>query len=1076
MPVIQGGSIVYDNAQTQQNAAKNLTGALQNYAVLQQNQQKNAQDFLPNALALFDFAQQASGLPLQPFLGTNEGVDAMNILGKTVQQATGRRISSDELSEIISRYHEYNADPRNWSLEQQTKFFLGNGSWPEGPAPAGENPPNPPVQEEKKYYGRERDETYHKPEPPPPPGDKYYGRDRDYNVYPEPNPPVQEKPYFGRERDYEFAPYTAPEPVVQPNPVTVPQPDTVPQPVTVPHPGTVPVPQGDTGPVTVPVPGGDVQPGTIPVPQPDRDKDKNRQPNPGAVPGLQPGYAAQGQAQPMPVPLYFDSRDNQSGNPPQGQSQTAQVYNAIKQFVLSGDLQSARALAAQAQARAGQGAATPAQLAQAEAQAQAQALAQAQVRAQAEAQAQAEAAQAAQYARNGASYEQYLRDMAAAQTAQRPVGSSVAAPYGIIPKNFQTERAPVQQQQPAQQQQAAPQAQAQGQAAPTDQIKAQLATQTAQLAGGIVSYAKAHGIQIPANVIPDPQAVIQWASSQASANSAGKSLTYQYLESLDPQGAPTYWSNALKTWTNMAVGARQIGVAISDATAMALSAFQNILRPAQTERAPTSQSDSYAPFTGLSGNSAKLGVPLAPSLAPGFVVPGAGVAPGMVPVPLFGMNYNPKEGLPVQQGGLVRSGENVGGAQSSNGNETRVLGALLQQNAPQSELIKPQQRVLGSKMMVQVGSNDVANLGSLYRSDPVIQVAVQNQYPDLGDRIRKGDDTAFAELQKRMDANGLKLVPGMGFMTMNERGYPKKPATEEELKNASPTSAEITKPITVTKITPSGKAEKKAVSDDEIAKAPVPGMIWGPSTKNIDNYTGPKAKESAEKLMSDPVAVSNVMEKLKSAIGMPTKTFQDKADAHNAAVTAGSWMNTVWKNMPLEERKQYVQYFEDKVSKMTPSVGYFAYGDSWAARKLAELDAQAQIAQAAAQSASASASVQIAAMKELFNGMSSATDSIIGFAKQVVDSAAQKGYNLTEALNKDPQLKAILKSATDMMNIFTSEAGYGSIVDAVYRVFTKTKVKGFLGLGREWEDTTEQANSQQKLSASDQALVDSLLK
>ena len=661
---IQGGSIVYDNAQTQQNAAKNLTGALQNYAVLQQNQQKNAQDFLPNALALFDFAQQASGLPLQPFLGTNEGVDAMNILGKTVQQATGRRISSDELSEIISRYHEYNADPRNWSLEQQTKFFLGNGSWPEGPAPAGENPPNPPVQEEKKYYGRERDETYHKPEPPPPPGDKYYGRDRDYNVYPEPNPPVQEKPYFGRERDYEFAPYTAPEPVVQPNPVTVPQPDTVPQPVTVPHPGTVPVPQGDTGPVTVPVPGGDVQPGTIPVPQPDRDKDKNRQPNPGAVPGLQPGYAAQGQAQPMPVPLYFDSRDNQSGNPPQGQSQTAPVYNAIKQFVLSGDLQSARALAAQVQARAGQGAATPAQLAQAEAQAQAQ------------------AAQTAQYARNGASYEQYLRDMAAAQTAQRPVGSSVAAPYGIIPKNFQTERAPVQQQQPAQQQQAAPQAQAQGQAAPTDQIKAQLATQTAQLAGGIVSYAKAHGIQIPANVIPDPQAVIQWASSQASANSAGKSLTYQYLESLDPQGAPTYWSNALKTWTNMAVGARQIGVAISDATAMALSAFQNILRPAQTKRAPTSQSDSYAPFTGLSGNSAKLGVPLAPSLAPGFVVPGAGVAPGMVPVPLFGMNYNPKEGLPVQQGGLVRSGENVGGAQSSNGNETRVLGALLQQNAP----------------------------------------------------------------------------------------------------------------------------------------------------------------------------------------------------------------------------------------------------------------------------------------------------------------------------------------------------------------------------------------------------------
>lgn len=278
MPVIQGGGVAYDQTAAMREGTNDFVKAAQNLqqlALLRRNLDKES---LESAYNVFKLAQQASGLPVQTFLGTEMAKPILDTIMELTSRATGRSIDGNIAKQISNSIYEYAANPDNWSKGTWSEFLLtrmGGGSMPAernestGQGKDEYNTPTPVLKGYEQTGGgktggngadnRKSDEIIRDNREPrvrqyPPPFDGLPPSQQFNPAYPTFTPyPYQPPVYTGVPSD---EPTPLPQPATQPEPVMQPQP----QPDVTAAP--VPVPGPDTTPVIVPTPAPDLLPET----------------------------------------------------------------------------------------------------------------------------------------------------------------------------------------------------------------------------------------------------------------------------------------------------------------------------------------------------------------------------------------------------------------------------------------------------------------------------------------------------------------------------------------------------------------------------------------------------------------------------------------------------------------------------------------------------------------------------------------------------------------------------------------------------------------------------------------------
>ena len=244
--------------------------------------------------------------------------------------------------------------------------------------------------------------------------------------------------------------------------------------------------------------------------------------------------------------------------------------------------------------------------------------------------------------------------------------------------------------------------------------------------------------------------------------------------------------------------------------------------------------------------------------------------------------------------------------------------------------------------------------------------------------------------------------------------------------------------------------EEVTVTPEKVAKATSLDELLKPGEVNL-RYTGPKASEEAIRIAKDPVKVSNIFEKLRSVTGQPTKSFKEKSEIHNAAVTAGSWLQTGWNVMTPDERMNLVKWAENYVKNTSPSVGYMRYGSDWATLRANELRDEAQLQAAIASQMSVQASVAASGLSGLLQGIVDIAQTYSSIIGDISVAAINKGKSPSEYLANPKENPAFVDIQNDIRQILDTFFQAGGMEALLGAVKTYQLQGGFIGIGKKYK-------------------------
>jgi len=244
--------------------------------------------------------------------------------------------------------------------------------------------------------------------------------------------------------------------------------------------------------------------------------------------------------------------------------------------------------------------------------------------------------------------------------------------------------------------------------------------------------------------------------------------------------------------------------------------------------------------------------------------------------------------------------------------------------------------------------------------------------------------------------------------------------------------------------------EGVTVTPEKVAKATSLDELLKPGEVNL-RYTGPKASEEAIRIAKDPVKVSNIFEKLRSVTGQPTKSFKEKSEIHNAAVTAGSWLQTGWNVMTPDERMNLVKWAENYVKNTSPSVGYMRYGSDWATLRANELRDEAQLQAAIASQMSVQASVAASGLSGLLQGIVDIAQTYSSIIGDISVAAINKGKSPSEYLANPKENPAFVDIQNDIRQILDTFFQAGGMEALLGAVKTYQLQGGFIGIGKKYK-------------------------
>ena len=284
--------------------------------------------------------------------------------------------------------------------------------------------------------------------------------------------------------------------------------------------------------------------------------------------------------------------------------------------------------------------------------------------------------------------------------------------------------------------------------------------------------------------------------------------------------------------------------------------------------------------------------------------------------------------------------------------------------------------------------------------------------------------------------------------------YKKLPVTftpSETTPAPTTTPTTTTTPVNVSSVEiPTSDGKKVVVTEDKVAKAPTINAVLAPS-KVGSGYTGPKASEEAMRIAKDPIKVSNIFEKLRSVTGQPTKSFKEKSEVHNAAVTAGNWLQTGWNVMTPQERLNVLKRVQEEVESTNPNIGYFSYGSDWATIQANQLRDEAQLQAAIASQMSVQASVQAAGLSGLLRGIVDLAQTYASVTGDISVAAINKGKSPSEYLanpKENPAYVGIQDDIRKILDTFFQAGGMDALLGAVK---TYQLQGGFLGIGKKYK-------------------------
>lgn len=244
--------------------------------------------------------------------------------------------------------------------------------------------------------------------------------------------------------------------------------------------------------------------------------------------------------------------------------------------------------------------------------------------------------------------------------------------------------------------------------------------------------------------------------------------------------------------------------------------------------------------------------------------------------------------------------------------------------------------------------------------------------------------------------------------------------------------------------------EGVTVTPEKVAKATSLDELLKPGEVNL-RYTGPKASEEAIRIAKDPVKVSNIFEKLRSVTGQPTKSFKEKSEIHNAAVTAGSWLQTGWNVMTPDERMNLVKWAENYVKNTSPSVGYMRYGSDWATLRANVLRDEAQLQAAIASQMSVQASVAASGLSGLLQGIVDIAQTYSSIIGDISVAAINKGKSPSEYLANPKENPAFVDIQNDIRQILDTFFQAGGMEALLGAVKTYQLQGGFIGIGKKYK-------------------------
>lgn len=244
--------------------------------------------------------------------------------------------------------------------------------------------------------------------------------------------------------------------------------------------------------------------------------------------------------------------------------------------------------------------------------------------------------------------------------------------------------------------------------------------------------------------------------------------------------------------------------------------------------------------------------------------------------------------------------------------------------------------------------------------------------------------------------------------------------------------------------------EGVTVTPEKVAKATSLDELLKPGEVNL-RYTGPKASEEAIRIAKDPVKVSNIFEKLRSVTGQPTKSFKEKSEIHNAAVTAGSWLQTGWNVMTPDERMNLVKWAENYVKNTSPSVGYMRYGSDWATLRANGLRDEAQLQAAIASQMSVQASVAASGLSGLLQGIVDIAQTYSSIIGDISVAAINKGKSPSEYLANPKENPAFVDIQNDIRQILDTFFQAGGMEALLGAVKTYQLQGGFIGIGKKYK-------------------------
>jgi hypothetical protein len=284
--------------------------------------------------------------------------------------------------------------------------------------------------------------------------------------------------------------------------------------------------------------------------------------------------------------------------------------------------------------------------------------------------------------------------------------------------------------------------------------------------------------------------------------------------------------------------------------------------------------------------------------------------------------------------------------------------------------------------------------------------------------------------------------------------YKKLPVTftpSETTPAPTTTPTTTTTPVNVSSVEiPTSDGKKVVVTEDKVAKAPTINAVLAPS-KVGSGYTGPKASEEAMRIAKDPIKVSNIFEKLRSVTGQPTKSFKEKSEVHNAAVTAGNWLQTGWNVMTPQERLNVLKRVQEEVESTNPNIGYFSYGSDWATIQANQLRDEAQLQAAIASQMSVQASVAASGLSGLLQGIVDLAQTYASVTGDISVAAINKGKSPSEYLanpKENPAYVGIQDDIRKILDTFFQAGGMDALLGAVK---TYQLQGGFIGIGKKYK-------------------------